>query len=249
MVKDSDNFAKYFVIHSTDEKVPISSKSVFRIAKSLENAVGPDYKVKKLSSGDLLIEVFKKTQSDQLEKLEMVADQTVTVTPHRSLNSTQGVISEKDLINETDEDILENLRPQGVTAVRRCQYSFADLALALAPCERPTASTGPSALNMKPAQQVAKATREPTLSKPSLSAAGPSDEVSGASPVVQTRKTERVSASPRGGPGTSKSSDEPMEVSSAPSVLPAPREQHNPTENKKRGKILRVTGPPKDPVT
>ncbi|KAH6930173.1 hypothetical protein HPB50_011398 [Hyalomma asiaticum] len=34
-----------------------------------------------------------------------------------------------------------------------CQYSFADLALALAPCERPTASAGPSALNMKPAQQ------------------------------------------------------------------------------------------------
>lgn len=107
------------MIHSTDEKVPISSKSVFRIAKSLENAVGPDYNVKKLSSGDLLIEVFKKTQSDQLEKLEMVADQTVTVTPYRSLNSTQGVISERDLINETDEDILENLRPQVVTAVRR----------------------------------------------------------------------------------------------------------------------------------
>ncbi|KAH6924921.1 hypothetical protein HPB50_026426 [Hyalomma asiaticum] len=65
-----------------------------------------------------------------------------------------------------------------------CQYSFDDLALALAPCERPTASSGPSALNMKSAQHVAKATREPTLSKPSSSTAGPSDEVSGASPVT-----------------------------------------------------------------
>ncbi|KAH6932150.1 hypothetical protein HPB50_003053 [Hyalomma asiaticum] len=135
----------------------------------------------------------------------------MTVTPHRSLNGTQGVISERDDMNETDEGILENLRPQGVTAVRRYQYSFAELTLALAPCERPMAVSGPSALNTKPAKHAAKVAREPTLSKPSTSPTGSCDEVSGASPSTLMSKAESASASAQGGPGTSKTSDEPME--------------------------------------
>ena len=43
----------------------------------------------------------------------------IKVTPHRSLNSSQGVISDPDLANETEADLLEGLRNQGVSAVRR----------------------------------------------------------------------------------------------------------------------------------
>ncbi|XP_023226913.1 uncharacterized protein LOC111627547 [Centruroides sculpturatus] len=43
----------------------------------------------------------------------------VTVTPHASLNSSRGVISEIDLISEDESDIQIGLSDQGVTAVRR----------------------------------------------------------------------------------------------------------------------------------
>lgn len=46
-------------------------------------------------------------------------DVKISVTPHRSLNSSQGVISEPDLMKESDSDILDGMRDQGVTAVRR----------------------------------------------------------------------------------------------------------------------------------
>ncbi|GFS74866.1 uncharacterized protein TNCV_1395541 [Trichonephila clavipes] len=41
------------------------------------------------------------------------------VTPHRSLNSCQGVISEQDLLCSPETEILEGLSDQGVTQVRR----------------------------------------------------------------------------------------------------------------------------------
>ncbi|XP_077529718.1 uncharacterized protein LOC144142233 [Haemaphysalis longicornis] len=48
-----------------------------------------------------------------------MADLDIGVTPHRSINSSQGVISEPDLINETEAGLLEGLKGEGVTAVRR----------------------------------------------------------------------------------------------------------------------------------
>lgn len=111
-------FSKYLVVHSTDEK-PITDLSVFLIAKCIENIVGKDYNAKKMPSGDLLVEVMRKNQSENLLKQEKIANLTVTVTPHRTLNTVQGVISDKELLHETDDDLLEGLHDQGVVGVRR----------------------------------------------------------------------------------------------------------------------------------
>ncbi|GFX84479.1 uncharacterized protein TNCV_3531761 [Trichonephila clavipes] len=43
----------------------------------------------------------------------------VTVSPHKSLNSCRGVISEPDLLATSDSEILEGFSAQGVTQVRR----------------------------------------------------------------------------------------------------------------------------------
>ncbi|XP_067121863.1 uncharacterized protein [Centruroides vittatus] len=48
-----------------------------------------------------------------------LGDITVTITPHASLNSSRGVISEVDLMSEDESDIQIGLSDQGVTAVRR----------------------------------------------------------------------------------------------------------------------------------
>ncbi|XP_023231152.1 uncharacterized protein LOC111631183 [Centruroides sculpturatus] len=48
-----------------------------------------------------------------------MGDMEVTVTPHGSLNSSRGVISEIDLMSEDESNIQIGLSDQGVTAVRR----------------------------------------------------------------------------------------------------------------------------------
>lgn len=96
------------------------------MAKTLESCVGKSYKAKKLRSGDLLVEVETEQQSKALLGLTSIADRKVTVTPHRSLNTIRGVISEDDLLESTEDEILEGLSNQGVIAVRRITFRRED---------------------------------------------------------------------------------------------------------------------------
>lgn len=114
-----DNFPRFLIVQSVEKDAPLTSKSVFLVAKFIESVVGTNYKAKKLTSGDILVEVQTKEQSNKLLSQTEMHDIKISVTPHRSLNSSQGVISEPDLLKETDSDILDGMRDQGVTAVRR----------------------------------------------------------------------------------------------------------------------------------
>lgn len=114
-----ENFPRFLLIQSVDKDSPITSKSVFLVAKFIESVIGANYKAKKLTSGDILVEVQTREQSSKLLTQTDMHDVKISVTPHRSLNSSQGVISEPDLMKESDSDILDGMRDQGVTAVRR----------------------------------------------------------------------------------------------------------------------------------
>lgn len=78
------------------------------MAKCIES-VGSDYGAKKLASGDVLGKVKRKNHSENLPKQTTLADLTVTVTPHQTPNSSQGVVSEKNLESETEANLLEVL--------------------------------------------------------------------------------------------------------------------------------------------
>ncbi|XP_023222253.1 uncharacterized protein LOC111623784 [Centruroides sculpturatus] len=107
----------YLIIHATGEK-PLSKCSPFLIQKLFESTIGHLKKFKKLRSGDLLIETASPQQSAKLLTTKTLGDMEVTVTPHGSLNSFRGVISEVDLMSEDESDIQIGLSDQGVTAVR-----------------------------------------------------------------------------------------------------------------------------------
>ncbi|XP_023219417.1 uncharacterized protein LOC111621493 [Centruroides sculpturatus] len=99
----------YFIVHATGQ-TPLSKCSHFLIQKLFESTVGNLKKIQKLRhSGDI----------------------EVTVTPHGSLNSSRGVISEIDLISEDESDIQISLSDQGVTAIRRISIRRDDKIFAL----------------------------------------------------------------------------------------------------------------------
>ncbi|XP_042910733.1 uncharacterized protein [Parasteatoda tepidariorum] len=115
-------YARYFLMNLTNPNVPNTSfthVSPFLIHKALLSILGEVASVKKLRSGDLLVEVSSAKQATILSTCTTMCSFNITVTPHRSLNTSRGVISETEFINDTEDMILDNLQSQNVTSVRR----------------------------------------------------------------------------------------------------------------------------------
>ncbi|GBN38061.1 hypothetical protein AVEN_208397-1 [Araneus ventricosus] len=93
--------------------------SPFLVEKAITATVGDVKSTKKLRSGDLLVEVQSRKQSEQIVKLKTFSNIPVTVSPHVSLNSSKGVVTCGELLNVTTEEILKELQSQGVSHVRR----------------------------------------------------------------------------------------------------------------------------------
>ncbi|GBN10210.1 hypothetical protein AVEN_200669-1 [Araneus ventricosus] len=116
-----DRVARYvrFLIISACDKEKGLCLSPFAVQKELKS-IGDDPKtVKKLKSGDLLIETFSAIQTKSFLLAKTLANIPITVEPHRSLNSCRGVISEIQLQNTPENEILEGLSDQNVIHVRR----------------------------------------------------------------------------------------------------------------------------------
>ena len=108
----------FLVISSTQER-QVSSLSPFVIEKALQGIAGVPKSVKKLRSGDLLVEYTGRKQIENLLRTEKFFDLDVKVSLHTSLNTCRGVVRCPDLRACSEQEILENMREQGVIAVRR----------------------------------------------------------------------------------------------------------------------------------
>ena len=67
----------------------------------------------------LLIETTRKIQTEQLLKCKTFFNLSVEVSEHKTLNSSKGIIRDKALKGESEENIKDNLQDQGVIAVKR----------------------------------------------------------------------------------------------------------------------------------
>ncbi|GFS86617.1 uncharacterized protein TNCV_3160691 [Trichonephila clavipes] len=119
-----DNVAKCssFLILSLPN-CEMARKSPFVIHKAIIGIGGEPKSIKKLRSGDLLIETTSALQSKSFLLAKTFLDFPLTVTPHKSLNSCRGVISEPDLLSSFEAEILEGLSDQGVTQCQRFGHS------------------------------------------------------------------------------------------------------------------------------
>ena len=114
-----ESFLRFHVIHCTDPQKTVRTLSPFIVAKCLADTIGPGYKATKMISGDLLLEVRDSAQYRKLSNLVAFGAVPITVTPHRSMNTVRGVISDDDLLNLSEEELLEGWKEQNVTQVQR----------------------------------------------------------------------------------------------------------------------------------
>ncbi|GFT63190.1 uncharacterized protein TNCV_4746891 [Trichonephila clavipes] len=82
-------------------------KSQFAIHKALIGIGGEPKSVKRLRSGDLLIETSSALQTNSFFLAKTFLDSPLTISPHKSLNTARGVISESDLLSTPEAEILD----------------------------------------------------------------------------------------------------------------------------------------------
>ncbi|GFT73808.1 putative RNA-directed DNA polymerase from transposon BS [Trichonephila clavipes] len=97
----------------------MSNGSPFAVHKALIGIGGEPKTVKRLRSGDLLVETNSAIQTMSFLLAKTFLNSPLIVTPHKSLNSCRGVISEPDLLSTSESEILEGFSDQGVIQVRR----------------------------------------------------------------------------------------------------------------------------------
>ena len=117
--RTQENFAKFLIMESKNPEKPITSLSPFVIEKQTEALIGTPKSVKKMRNQTLLIETTRKIQTDQLLKCKTFFNLSVEVSEHKTLNSSKGIIRDKALKGESEENIKDNLQDQGVIAVKR----------------------------------------------------------------------------------------------------------------------------------
>ena len=110
---------KFWVVKADDPNVHLAKTDPFVIDKAIEGMVGQVKSVTGLRSGHLLIEVDCLSHANNLEKTKKLAHIPVEASPHRTLNSSKAIIYCDRLDELSNEQIQEELSPQGVTDVHR----------------------------------------------------------------------------------------------------------------------------------
>ena len=75
--------------------------------------------IKRLRDGSFLVECGKRAQAQNLLRTNRFIDRPVKVSIHKTLNSSRGVISCRDLADMSEVEIRDELKDQGVTGVNR----------------------------------------------------------------------------------------------------------------------------------
>ncbi|GFT69269.1 uncharacterized protein TNCV_2254151 [Trichonephila clavipes] len=90
----------------------MSNGSPFAVHKALIGIGGEPKTVKRLRSGDLLVETNSAIQTKSFLLAKTFLNSPLIVTPHKSLNSCRGVISEPVLLSTSESEILEGFSDQ-----------------------------------------------------------------------------------------------------------------------------------------
>lgn len=113
------DWPRFLVIEGSSEDQPLRGLSPFAVSKGIEGLIGSAKSVKRLRSGDILVETLRPVQADSLLKATLLVGVPIKVSPHRSLNSSKGVLRCPELRTCDDKEVQEGLASQGVTHVYR----------------------------------------------------------------------------------------------------------------------------------
>ena len=116
------NWPRFSIVECLDEDRDLTKLWPFALSKAIHSIAGGAKDIKKLRSGQLVVEVDKPRQSAKRLKANVFIIIKIKVDAHRSLNTCKG---SRDLISCTEDEILHGFRDQSMTRVTRI-YIFLD---------------------------------------------------------------------------------------------------------------------------
>ena len=119
MANVASNWTRFFVISGEKESLKSYKLSPFVIQKTFKGLFGDPKSVKRLQSGDLLIQAESEKQSKQIEQLTAIQNAPVKASAHRSLNLSRCIVSSPEFIDIDVDEITQELQPLGVNKVRK----------------------------------------------------------------------------------------------------------------------------------
>ncbi|XP_017466295.1 PREDICTED: uncharacterized protein LOC108359128 [Rhagoletis zephyria] len=131
-IKQNDDHIPCFLIASAtgptiEEKIrPLSSYNVFQIERGLKHICADSIVVTELRSGDLLIKTTNAKAADRFMKATHIGIRPVKITSHKGLNTIQGRIYSKNLIDISEKELTEELSSQKVVEVRKVMRKSGD---------------------------------------------------------------------------------------------------------------------------
>lgn len=124
VIPNDDHIPRYLVASAlaqseNSETKPLASYNVFQIEKGL-NIISRDYlDVTEMRSGDLMIKTADMKSAKKFLKAKYIDIVPVTITMHKGLNSTQGRIFSRKIIELSEEELLMSLADQKVIEIRK----------------------------------------------------------------------------------------------------------------------------------
>ena len=113
-----DFWPRYLVISAVDKNAPLRL-SPFAVQKGVEGIGGKPVNIRKLQSGDLVVQVDRKAHAMNLLKMKEFVGHPVTCTPHSSMNYTKGILRCREIADCSEEEILNELQHRGVKHLKR----------------------------------------------------------------------------------------------------------------------------------
>ena len=93
--------------------------SLILLHRGITGMAGEPKLLKRIGKSAYLIETYKESHSSSLLKTNKIANIPVKITPHKSLNSSKGIIKNPELKYCTETEIHEELKQYGVTSVKK----------------------------------------------------------------------------------------------------------------------------------
>jgi len=111
----SGSFARNILLEGTDTNKSLCSLSPFLLSKALQAAIGTLTSVKRFRTGHILVTTDNHSYSQKLLQLTELAGVPIKASPHGTLNNSKGVVRCGELKQCSNEEIVNELAPQGVT--------------------------------------------------------------------------------------------------------------------------------------
>ena len=115
---ENEFWPRYLVISSADEGVPLRI-SPFAVQKGIEGIAGKPDNIKRMQSGDLIVQVSKRSHAQNLLNMTEFVGFKATCSPHTSLNYSKGILRCRELADCSEDEILTELKSQGVVNIKR----------------------------------------------------------------------------------------------------------------------------------